>query len=207
MLVISIDKLYGELIAQKLKASTPVIEAIPVVPNVRQLPKLLDEYGVKTLLIDLQTVATLRNWLATVPSSVRRVLLVPEAKPEHVDIARGINATAIIQTSMDADLLNYALDLAIRGGSFFPSTLWDKSLLRTKYGRDDKEVIHGVEVTRKERGILDGLGRGNTNKVIADDLGLSEGTVKVYLSKLCKKFKVTNRTQLLLKVMGEQAVG
>lgn len=38
--------------------------------------------------------------------------------------------------------------------------------------------------------------RGMTNKVIADELGISEGTVKNYMSDLFKQLNVTNRTQV-----------
>ncbi len=38
--------------------------------------------------------------------------------------------------------------------------------------------------------------RGMTNKVIAQELGISEGTVKNYMSDLFKQLNVTNRTQV-----------
>jgi DNA-binding NarL/FixJ family response regulator len=39
------------------------------------------------------------------------------------------------------------------------------------------------------------LREGKSNKVIAQELGLSEGTIKNYMSEIFKSLKVTNRTQ------------
>lgn len=203
VVVLSIDKLYGELICARLRTSTPEIQAEAIVPHPRYVSKLLDDIGSRTVLVDLQSVSVCRSALASHSNSPRRVLLVPEATPEHVDVAKKINASSIIQTSMDSDLLNYALLLAIKGGSFYPSSLWDRAMFKGPYAREGGSSVNGVDVSGREKAIIDALVTGSSNKVIAEDLGLTEGTVKVYLSKLCKKFGVSNRTQLVLKALNE----
>lgn len=203
VVVLSIDKLYGELICARLKSSTPEIHAEAIVPHPRFVGKLLDDIGSRTVLVDLQSVSVCKSAFSSHSNTPKRVLLVPEATPEHVDVAKKINASSIIQTSMDAELLNYALLLAIKGGSFYPASLWDRALFKGPYSRDGGISINGVEVSGREKAIIDALVTGSSNKIIAEDLGLTEGTVKVYLSKLCKKFGVSNRTQLVLKALNE----
>ena len=203
VVVLSIDKLYGELICDRLKSSTPEIHAEAIVPHPRFVGKLLDDIGSRTVLVDLQSVSVCKAAFSSHTTSPKRVLLVPEAAPEHVDVAKKINATSIIQTSMDAELLNYALLLAIKGGSFYPASLWDRAMLRGPYSREGAASVNGIEVSGREKAIIDALVTGSSNKIIAEDLGLTEGTVKVYLSKLCKKFGVSNRTQLVLKALNE----
>lgn len=54
-------------------------------------------------------------------------------------------------------------------------------------------------LTRSELRLLDLLRQGATNKQMAQELSLTEGTVKVYLSRIYGKLAVSSRTQALLK--------
>ncbi|WP_079913755.1 LuxR C-terminal-related transcriptional regulator [Paenibacillus sp. 32352] len=57
-----------------------------------------------------------------------------------------------------------------------------------------------VSLSRSELNLLRLLRQGATNKQIAAELFLSEGTVKVYLSRLYEKLGVSSRTQALIAV-------
>ncbi|PYI51548.1 LuxR C-terminal-related transcriptional regulator [Paenibacillus flagellatus] len=54
-------------------------------------------------------------------------------------------------------------------------------------------------LTPSETALLDRLRQGASNKQIAKELNLTEGTVKVYLSRIYGKLGVSSRTQALLK--------
>jgi len=54
------------------------------------------------------------------------------------------------------------------------------------------------ELTRRERSVLCGIARGQSNKEIAIDLGVSEGTIKSYVSSMLVKLGVSDRTQAAL---------
>jgi DNA-binding NarL/FixJ family response regulator len=51
-------------------------------------------------------------------------------------------------------------------------------------------------LTARQKAVLELLSRGDTNKVIARRLGMREGTVKVHVRQIMRKFGVTNRTEL-----------
>jgi DNA-binding NarL/FixJ family response regulator len=51
-------------------------------------------------------------------------------------------------------------------------------------------------MTRRELELLERVDRGQQNKVIAYELGISESTVKVHLRNLMRKLNATNRTQV-----------
>jgi DNA-binding NarL/FixJ family response regulator len=53
-------------------------------------------------------------------------------------------------------------------------------------------------LTRREREVLQLVARGESNKRVAAALGLSEGTVKSYLSGVFEKLGVGDRTQAAL---------
>jgi DNA-binding NarL/FixJ family response regulator len=51
-------------------------------------------------------------------------------------------------------------------------------------------------LTARQRAVLEFLSRGDTNKAIARRLGMREGTVKVHVRQIMRKFGVANRTQV-----------
>jgi LuxR family maltose regulon positive regulatory protein len=53
-------------------------------------------------------------------------------------------------------------------------------------------------LTYRERQLLDHITKGYTNQEIADRLGLTVATIKVYLTQLCKKMRVRSRLQAVI---------
>lgn len=51
------------------------------------------------------------------------------------------------------------------------------------------------KLTNREMDILRKLGEGKTNQVIANELGLSEGTIRVHISNLLRKLNLRSRIQ------------
>lgn len=62
-----------------------------------------------------------------------------------------------------------------------------------------------VKLTPREKAILKGLLSAQPNKSIADELGISEQSVKNRLTKLYRKFGVSSRLQLMRLFMKEIA--
>lgn len=52
--------------------------------------------------------------------------------------------------------------------------------------------------TRREIQVLDCLERGMANKQIANELGISEGTTKIYFARIFQKFMLTSRLEAAL---------
>ena len=50
-------------------------------------------------------------------------------------------------------------------------------------------------LTPREIAVLDAVRQGRPNKIIAQELGISESTIKVHVHRIMKKLKVRNRTQ------------
>jgi DNA-binding CsgD family transcriptional regulator len=60
-----------------------------------------------------------------------------------------------------------------------------------------QSVKTSVNLTRREKEVLDGVLRSLANKEIASELNLSERTVKFHVSSLLAKFKVHSRMELM----------
>ena len=110
-----------------------------------------------------------------------------------------------LQEALDAGVMGYLLKdvsldellSAIRNvhngaPAFHPAV--QKQLLRRATG----ERLPHEALTPRELDILKEIARGKSNKAIAFDLGLTEGTVKGYVSTVLSKLAVSDRTQAAL---------
>jgi DNA-binding NarL/FixJ family response regulator len=62
--------------------------------------------------------------------------------------------------------------------------------------KDLEDAARNCSLTARQKAVLELLSRGDTNKAIARRLGMREGTVKVHVRQIMRKFGVTNRTQV-----------
>ena len=96
--------------------------------------------------------------------------------------------------------LRHCVDTVAEGGTWF-----DNALLSAFLGS------RSVSLTRREAQLVTLLAHGLKNKEIATELAVSEGTVKVYMSKLFQKLGVKDRFELALyglkNVMPERSSG
>ncbi len=63
-------------------------------------------------------------------------------------------------------------------------------------GRADSPVDH---LTAREKQLLNLLGQGMNNREIAAAMGVSEGSAKAYLGRVCDKLEVRDRLQALIR--------
>lgn len=97
-------------------------------------------------------------------------------------------AIGFIPKSMGAKSLVNAVRFMIAGETFVPaSALGDTG--------EASETAFTKQLSKREREVLSGLCRGNSNKEIARDLDLQEVTIKLHVRTLCKKLGAKNRTQ------------
>ena len=69
------------------------------------------------------------------------------------------------------------------------------------------ERLPHEKLTPRELDILKAIAKGKSNKVIAYDFNLTEGTVKGYVSVVLSKLGVTDRTQAALYAVKHQLAG
>jgi DNA-binding NarL/FixJ family response regulator len=96
------------------------------------------------------------------------------------------------------------IGLVKAGGIFVPPSSLalrkvERQFVRT--GTDSRQL------SRSEIAVLDCLKLGKANKIIAHELGMSESTVKMYIGRIMKKLKATNRTEVVCRAYGMAAGG
>ena len=166
-----------------------VLELVAVYANAAELLNLLPAVSPELAIIDVGPETSfqfLADVVAAAPNC-KLVLLARTATAEMTYHARAVGASALLPTSLSTDCLLSCLDRVRLGETVFDSGL---------HGGD--VPARAVHLTRREGQLVELVSRGLKNKEIATCLGISEGTVKVYFSKLFQKVGANDRLELAL---------
>jgi len=98
----------------------------------------------------------------------------------------------VLKTS-DPGLLTEAMDAVAAGNRWIDPEIAD----RTRRAQERADSTPAL--TRRERELIELVRQGLRNRDIATELGVTEGTVKVYLHAIFDKLQVENRTELALR--------
>ena len=137
-----------------------------------------------------RSVAAAKNLLSQIGVSPPFAVLADSEDTDEVLAAFALGVQAYIPTSVSFDVLTEAIKLGIAGGTYYPTCI----LSVCAHGRESKQDSM-YALTPRELSVLDALRQGRPNKVIAQELGISESTIKVHVHRIMKKLKVRNRTQ------------
>jgi DNA-binding NarL/FixJ family response regulator len=124
------------------------------------------------------------------------VLWVNSITTELAFQAMGLGVRGILRKTLPADLQVKCLQKVQAGELWFEKTLTDSFLGARR-----------VALTRREGQLVSLLTQGLKNKEIATALTISEGTVKVYLSRLFVKLSVKDRFELALFGLKNLTIG
>lgn len=113
----------------------------------------------------------------------------------------------IPKTSSNAVILS-AINLVLSGGIYIPPELVQfasnhqleeiRDVLLNDSELKDKSKS-SIELTPRQIDVLKLMAQGESNKQIAFELGLSEGTVKLHVTAILKLFHVFNRTSAVIE--------
>ena len=134
--------------------------------------------------------------------------------PYVARLVEGRNIDGVLPLNLRLDVFMAAIELLMKGGEHFPSALLRRLAGQTSLS---DEALPGapallangsrplgtpggnsgtfLALTTREVQILDLICKGTQNKIIADQLRLSENTVKVHVRNIYKKMNVRNRTE------------
>lgn len=97
-----------------------------------------------------------------------------------------------------------AIRLVYRGETMITQEVAKSLFARSLGTANPKESPYGL--TERELQVLKYISDGFTNRVISDRMGLSEGTVKNYISNVYSKLNVHNRKSAMKKASDERLV-
>ncbi len=184
----------------------PDFEVVGEAENGEEAIKLAHSLAPSVVLMDLQMpildgVAATRRLHEEQPNS--RVIVLTTFDDDEL-VFDGLRAGAVGYLLKDApsDKLAEAVRVAARGETFLQPSVAAKvvaefSRMSRKTARTGDSIMEPL--SERELEILRLIAKGRSNREIADELFLAEGTVKNHVSNILGKLDVRDRTQAALK--------
>lgn len=110
--------------------------------------------------------------------------------------ALALGAMGFIPKSSAASVTSGAIQLVLSGGIYIPPALLNQDSAPSEgaANRDEANCHSELGLTARQVEVLDMISQGKSNSSIAQELGLTEGSVKMHVSRIFKVLKVNNRT-------------
>lgn len=126
-------------------------------------------------------------------SSVNIVMLTAGIDDSALLEAKALKVHGIVLKNSDPAFLLECLESVRDGRNWFDPEISNRA----------RQLAHGstrrISLAPRERQLIGFVRQGLRNREIAEQLGVTEGTVKVYLHAVFEKLGVTNRTELAIR--------
>jgi len=180
------------ILAKGLEAVLRQVEGFDLLPTCGSVASLVEQMAQgspELVLMDLTPEITFAvlNEMKHAMMSCKIVLWVNSISTELAFQAMGLGVRGILRKTLPTDLQVKCLQKVQAGELWFEKALTDSFLCARR-----------VALTQREGQLVSLLSQGLKNKEIASTLLISEGTVKVYLSRLFQKVGVKDRFELAL---------
>jgi DNA-binding NarL/FixJ family response regulator len=180
------------ILAEGLAAILRQVEGFDFLPTCTKITEVADRIAQNTpdlVLLDLTPSVTFAV-LAELKQRIFNAHLVLWANSISTELAfqaMGLGVRGILRKTLPTDLQIKCLQKVEAGELWFEKTLTDSFLCARR-----------VTLTNRESQLITLLSQGLKNKELATALMISEGTVKVYLSRLFQKVGVKDRFEMAL---------
>ncbi|WP_208586910.1 response regulator [Gracilibacillus suaedae] len=188
-------------------------QVIGTLTNGQEVINFIKEKEVRPFLILLDIHMPVMNGLECAKKlkemhpNIKVVLLSAFDDEESIETVLSVSADGYILKSSGLDEFKDTLRFIIDGKFVAPQTLVQHfsqrldSLLKLERESSlqfiKEQFNKHKDLNNRELQIIQLIKKGWTNRMIADQLGISEGTVKNYLSLIYKKLKIKSRVELL----------
>ena len=106
-------------------------------------------------------------------------------------------AAGFIPKSERTEVLLHALRLVLAGGVYVPPRGLEEAAVVEPTALSKQGAA--ATLTPRQRDVLRALSRGQPNKLIARELGLTEGTVKIHIAAILRALQARNRTEAVVR--------
>lgn len=147
------------------------------------------------VVMDRHVLFKLRSRRALVSRNFPKVLVAPSVDSVLMDAVSLLGVNGVIHSALDSNKLKLAIEMASAGQSFVCMAPHATSAFFPPLALEVSPV--GTELSPREKQVANQVARGQSNKQIADLLGLSERTIKVYVSRVLGKLSARNRSDVV----------
>lgn len=214
VLIADDHRLIIEGVKIKLAELDPTVEAV-VAMNIEELDRAVSEHAdqLDLALIDIampgtqghQHIAKLRAQAPSLPV----IVLSGSEDPELMRSLLDLGVLGFIPKAYSPDIMLSAIRLVLAGGVYIPPLLLANAQAHgwqpadgsaTPQGFDSARSLDALRtlLTERQIDVMRLLSQGKPNKLIARDLGISEGTVKIHLAAIFRALNVRNRVEAVV---------
>ncbi|MCL4765098.1 MAG: response regulator transcription factor [Hyphomicrobiaceae bacterium] len=120
--------------------------------------------------------------------------------PKTIANALRVGAKGYIPTSLPLAVWIEALRLIQAGGVYGPISALLGNSVQEQHRAEPSNGAgdYRSQFTPRQLDVIEALRRGKSNKLIAYELQMCEGTVKVHIRNIMRKLKATNRTEVAI---------
>ena len=134
------------------------------------------------------------EWLQRNDKAVKTFVITSSSSESDFVKAKNLGIDAYVLKDAFIDDIMYSLKVVDRGGKFYSSDLVDNMGSLTE---EEKKI---ETLTKRELEVALLLREGYSNARIAEDLFISEGTIKKHISNIFGKLDLYSRTEVLVFV-------
>ena len=215
VLIADDHRLIIEGVKIKLAELDPAVETV-VAMNIEELDRAVAEHAdqLDLALVDIampgtqghQHVAKLRAQVPSLPV----IVLSGSEDAEQMRQLIDLGVLGFIPKAYSPDVMISAIRLVLAGGIYIPPLLlanaqahgWQPSdtPAGAPQGFDSARSLERLRtlLTERQIDVMRLLSQGKPNKLIARDLGISEGTVKIHLAAIFRALNVRNRVEAVV---------
>ena len=179
-------------------------------PQLQQVVGTLDQLLVDPellyMVVDFNSSAEGLRTLESVKRSrpeIRQIVIGPENDDELVLEAVTAGARAYLDSSADPHTVRMAIDIVVSGSIWAPRRLLSR-LIDRLLGVPGGGGM-GLQLTARERQVLDLILLARSNREIAEQLGIEERTVKAHVGRLMRKTGAENRIELSIRALNRRS--
>ena len=166
--------------------------------TVKEAIDLTKEKSIDSVFVDLnlhnESGFDFLEWIQSQNKNIKTFVITSSSSESDFVKAKNMGIDAYILKDAFIDDIMYSLRVVDRGGKFYSSDLMANV---GNTSEDDKRID---TLTRRELEVSLLLREGYSNAKIANNLSISEGTVKKHISNIFSKLEIYNRTEVLVFV-------
>ena len=166
--------------------------------TVKEAIDLTKEKSIDSVFVDLnlhnESGFDFLEWIQSQNKNIKTFVITSSSSESDLVKAKNMGIDAYILKDAFIDDIMYSLRVVDRGGKFYSSDLMANV---GNTSEDDKRID---TLTRRELEVALLLREGYSNAKIANNLSISEGTVKKHISNIFSKLEIYNRTEVLVFV-------
>ena len=166
--------------------------------TVKEAIDLTKEKSIDSVFVDLnlhnESGFDFLEWIQSQNKNIKTFVITSSSSESDFVKAKNMGIDAYILKDAFIDDIMYSLRVVDRGGKFYSSDLMANV---GNTSEDDKRID---TLTRRELEVALLLREGYSNAKIANNLSISEGTVKKHISNIFSNLEIYNRTEVLVFV-------